>query len=117
MRYDISRLPHSWLKGPGGGGVPYANWIQAVKSVYDRAWILPTGIASDSGFAIATVTIARDGSVVSAEIVRRSGNAAVDDSVRTTLDRVRYAAPLPDDAKEDQRTISIKFDVNAKLLG
>jgi TonB family protein len=104
------------LKGPGGGGLPYANWREAVKSVYDRAWILPSGVTSDSASAEATVTIARDGTVVSANLVKRSGNATVDESVRVALDRVRYAAPLPDDAKEDQRTIPLVFDVRAKLL-
>ena len=64
-----------------------------------------------------TVTIARDGTVISARIVDRSGSPVVDQSVQATLDRVRYAAPLPDDAKEDQRTITIYFDVKAKLLG
>ncbi|MFO1476368.1 MAG: TonB family protein [Verrucomicrobiota bacterium] len=105
------------LKGPGGGGVPYANWKQAVKSVYDRAWVLPSGVTSDSGSALVSVTIGRDGRVLSAEIIRRSGNAAVDDSVQTTIDRVRYAAPLPEDSPDQQRTIQIYFDVKAKLLG
>jgi TonB family protein len=105
------------LKGPGGGGVPYANWKQAVKSVYDGAWILPSGVTSDSATVSASVTIARDGRVISAEISRRSGNGTVDDSVQAALDRVKFAAPLPDDAQEEQRTITIIFDVKAKLLG
>jgi TonB family protein len=105
------------LKGPGGGGLPYANWKQAVKTVYDAAWILPAGITADSATTSVTVTIARDGTVISARIVDRSGSPVVDQSVQATLDRVRYAAPLPDDAKEDQRTITIYFDVKAKLLG
>jgi colicin import membrane protein len=105
------------LKGPGGGGLPYANWKQAVKSVYDRAWLLPNGIKADPATAAVEVTVARDGSVVSSRITRPSGNPEVDDSVQAALDRVRFAAPLPDDAKEDQRTITIYFDVQAKLLG
>jgi TonB family protein len=105
------------LKGPGGGGAPYANWMQAVKSVYERAWVLPDGITDNSATTEVSVTIARDGRVLSSSIVRSSGNSAVDHSVQLTLDRVRYAAPLPDDAKEDQRTVSINFNVKAKLLG
>jgi TonB family protein len=105
------------LKGPGGGGLPYANWKQAVKSVYDRAWLLPNGIKADPVTTTVEVTIARDGKVVAARITARSGNAEVDDSVQAALDRVRYAAPLPDDAREDERTITIYFDVQAKLLG
>jgi TonB family protein len=105
------------LKGPGGGGLPYANWLQAVKSVYDRAWVLPEGVTDDSASTTVSVTIARDGRVISATIARFSGNATVDHSVQLTLDRVRFAAPLPDDAKEEQRTVTINFNVKAKLLG
>ncbi|HZL41749.1 MAG TPA: TonB family protein [Verrucomicrobiae bacterium] len=105
------------LKGPGGGGLPYANWLQAVKSVYDRAWVLPEGVTDDSATTTASITIARDGRVISATVKRFSGNSTVDHSVQMTLERVRYAAPLPDDAKEDQRTVTINFNAKTKLLG
>ncbi|HWX19748.1 MAG TPA: cell envelope integrity protein TolA [Candidatus Binatia bacterium] len=104
------------LEGPGGGGVPYANFLQAVKSVYTRAWIVPDGIADDDVTVTASVTIARDGTVVTGHITRSSGNSAVDASVRATLDRVTFAAPLPPNAKEDQRTVTINFNVKAKRL-
>ena len=104
------------LRGPGGGGVPYANFLQAVKSVYANAWVVPDGVADDQATTAASVTIARDGTVVSSHIVRRSGDSAVDQSVQATLDRVRYAAPLPEDAKESQRTVTINFNVRAKRL-
>ena len=103
------------LKGPGGGGVPYANFLQAVKSKYERAWILPDGVTDNDATVTASVTIAREGTVVSWRVVRASGNAAVDQSVRVTLQRVKFAAPLPDDAKENQRTVEINFNVAAKL--
>jgi TonB family protein len=102
------------LMGPGGGGVPYANFLQAVKTVYENAWIVPDGVTDDSATTEASVTIARDGTVVSSKITRSSGNAEADRSVQRTLDRVRFAAPLPDDAKENQRPVDIKFSVRAK---
>jgi TolA protein len=102
------------LLGPGGGGVPYANFLQAVKSIYEHAWILPDGIADDNATVATSVTIARDGTVVSHRVLRSSGNAGVDQSVRVTLERVKAAVPLPDDAKENQRTVEIKFNVAAK---
>ena len=104
------------LYGPGGGGVPYANFLQAVQTVYDRAWLVPDGVTDSSAVTAATVTIARDGTVLSARIVRSSGNQPVDRSVQAALDRVKFAAPLPDEAKEDQRTVTINFSVKAKLL-
>jgi hypothetical protein len=38
----------------------------------------------------------------------------VDRSVQVTLERVKWAAPLPGDAKENQRTVGISFSVAAK---
>jgi colicin import membrane protein len=102
------------LKGPGGGGVPYANFLDAVKSVYYNAWVVPDGITDDNATTAAVVTIARDGTVVSSHITRSSGNAGADRSVQVTLDRVKWAAPLPDTATENQRTVNINFNVAAK---
>ncbi len=104
------------LKGPGGGGVPYANFNQAVMSVYKRAWTgtVPHDATEEDVAAVASVTIARSGDVISARIIRSSGKPAVDRSVQSVLERVKYAAPLPEDSKEEQRTVSITFNVNAQ---
>ncbi len=113
---EVSGATTVALYGPGGGGVPYANFLQAVKSVYARAWVVPDGVNDDDATTAASVTIARDGTVVSARIVKSSGNHDVDGSVQATLERVTFAAPLPDNAKEDQRTVTINFNVRAKRL-
>jgi protein TonB len=107
------------LKGPGGGGLPYANFLDAVKAAYAREWRVPDGAADDSATATVSVVIARDGTVLSARITRSSGNAAVDRSVQNTLDRVKFAAPLPANAAESQREVSINFNVKTarQLLG
>jgi len=102
------------LQGPGGGGVPYANFLAAVKSVYTRAWIVPEEVHNDEATVGVSVTIARSGDVIGSHVVRSSGDSAVDASVRATLDRVRFAAPLPTDATENQRTVTINFNVRAK---
>jgi TonB family protein len=103
------------LKGPGGGGVPYANFLQAVKSVYTEAWVIPDGVTDDDATAVVSVTIARDGTVVSSHVTHSSGSPAVDRSVQVTLERVRFAAPLPE-GSENQRTVTINFSVKAKRL-
>jgi colicin import membrane protein len=102
------------LLGPGGGGVPYANFLAAVKSAYEREWVVPDGIEDDQSVVVVSVTIAKDGHVVRSYIVDRSGNALVDNSVQATLNRVKYAAPLPDDATQSERTVKINFSVKAK---
>src|SRR5262249_37565995 len=101
------------LKGPGGGGVPYANFLEAVKSVYQHAWVVPDGITDDNATTAASVTIARDGTVVSAHITRSSGNPGVDQSVQRTWDKVKWAAPMQDPAKETERAVKINFNVAA----
>jgi TonB family protein len=102
------------LRGPGGGGVPYANFLDAVKKIYSDAWIVPDGVTDEEATATASVTIARDGTVVEARLVRSSGNALVDASVEAALRRVTYAVPLPDNAREHQRTVTIRFNVKSK---
>ena len=102
------------LKGSGGGGVPYGNWLSAIKKIYTDAWVVPDGVTDDSATVTASITIARNGDVLSRSIVRPSGNPLVDHSVKATLDRVTRAAPLPEGAKEDQRTVTINFNVKAK---
>ncbi len=102
------------LLGPGGGGIPYANFKQAVFSVYYNAWNPPAVIANESAVTKATVIIARDGTVISARITEPSGDAAMDASVQRALERVKYAAPLPEGTSEPQRTLTIIFDLRAK---
>jgi TonB family protein len=102
------------MPGPGGGGVPYANFLDAVKRIYSDAWIVPDGVTDDEATATVSVTIARDGTVTASRLVQGSGNALADQSVEMVLRRVRFAVPLPDGAKESERTVRIKFNVKAK---
>ena len=75
---------------------------------------MPDGVTDDEATATASVTIARDGTVLNSKLIQRSGNALADQSVEMVLRRVTFAAPLPDGAKESQRTVTIKFSVKAK---
>jgi TonB family protein len=102
------------LKGPGGGGVPYANFNQAIKSIYARAWVLPDGVTDDQATTTATVLIARNGKVINSRITNFSRNSEVDRSVQAALDKVTYAAPLPESEVKDQLEVTINFNVKAK---
>lgn len=104
--------------GPGGGGPTYANFLQAVRSVYARAWAgrVPAGATDIDTDAVASITINRDGTVASASITRSSGNAVVDQAVQGVLDRVRYVVPLPEDSKDQKREVTITFKANAGQL-
>ena len=98
---------------PGDSTVAYANYASVVKSVYDAAWTLPDTIAGDENITV-KVPIASDGTVLSARIIERSGDAPVDASVQRALDRVSYVAPFPEGSSDKQRTYTINFNPQIK---
>jgi TonB family protein len=109
-------VPIDELRGPGGGGLPYAGFKQALASTYMRAWLIPSEAADENGKAVATITLGRDGTVISARISKSSGNADLDKSVQRALDKVSFVAPFPESMKEAQKTFSLEFDPRAKRL-
>jgi TonB family protein len=102
--------------GPGGGGEVYANWYQAVMSLYDTAWLDPAQVSNELSTVRVKVTVARDGKVISDPIVKGSGIRALDQSVQEALDRVRAQGlpALPESATESERTFYINFDLHSK---
>ena len=101
---------------PGTSSVSYATYASVVKSRYDGAWTPPDDMASDDVTTKVSVTISRDGTVVSSRIIGRSGEARVDASVQRALDRVDFIAPFPEGAKEKERTFIINFNPQARRL-
>ena len=116
LRDDIAPGTSLEAFGPGGGGEVYASYDQVVKSIYWHAWTPPEETASDTAVTYATVTIASDGTVLSARIIKPSSDASADKSVQRTLEHVTFIAPFPEGAKDKQRTYTIKFDLKAKRL-
>jgi TolA protein len=106
------------IKGPGGGGLPYANFLQGVQHVYEMDWRprIPQRVLDRGATATATVTIARDGTVVAARLTDSSGSREIDDSVRASLRAVTKTVPLPAGAEENERTVTIDFNVKPKQL-
>ena len=61
------------------------------------------------------MTIARDGRVISAEIVNSTGSQLAANSIQKTLDRVTtIGVPFPEGVKENQRTFTMTFNLKAK---
>lgn len=100
--------------GPGGGGPAYAGYKQIIGSIYYQAWVVPEESDANTSTAVVSVTIARDGTVVSAKITRSSNNATVDRTVQAALDRVTSVPPFPEGAKEERRTFTINFNLKAR---
>jgi len=107
--------PGTTIDMPGNSSVAYANYAAVVKSVYEQAWILPNDVSDDANTK-ASVTIANDGTVISARIITPSGDAGLDASVQRTLERVKSIAPFPEGATEKERTYIINFNPQVKRL-
>ena len=115
LQHKLSSTTTVTSPGPGGGGVSYANYGLFVRSIYQAAWRPPQEIASDTATATARVVIARDGHIISADIVTKSGLVPLDKSVRAALDRVStIGRPFPEGATEETRTFFIDFSLEAK---
>jgi TonB family protein len=105
---------------PGTGGQTYASYTSFVDLIYRQAWApyKPRETGDRSLSVIARVVIAKSGEVVSSEIKRRSGNTALDRSVRSALDRVRtIGRPFPDGATDSQREFEIEFNLETRGAG
>jgi len=95
----------------GANAAAFTSYANLVVGVYRRAWepLIPSELAR-SRIAKVSVTIRRDGRVLSARIVNRTGDAALDRSVQRTLDRVsRIGKPFPSGSKDTQRSFTLDF--------
>jgi protein TonB len=114
-RSAITSLKHNLttdteIKMPGNSSESYANYGLAVVSAYHHAWISPDNMATASAVVSFSVTIARDGSVLSSHIVTSSGDSNVDNAVQRLLDRVTFVAPFPEESSDRERTYHIDFN-------
>ncbi len=118
LRSGLSSSTKVEMPGYGGGGPTYANFLQSVKSLYAKAWAgtVPAGATDETTYVKVSVTIGRDGTVISSRIERSSGKPLVDASVQSLLNRIKKAVPLPADSKDSERTVEITFEVNPRTL-
>jgi protein TonB len=114
LRHNLSSS--TTIDMPGNSSAAAANYAQVVKSVYEQAWTPPDDTASDDANIKVRVTIASDGTVISARVIGPSGDASVDKSVRSTLERVQFIAPFPSGTSDKERTYIINFNLKSKRL-
>jgi periplasmic protein TonB len=100
----------------GPGGEAYASYRSFVFAAYDNAWTIHPDVANDESAVLTKIVVHRTGRIISAEIVRRSGNVAIDKSVQRALDTVRSLPPFPEAARDQERTFTIEFNLKAKRL-
>jgi TonB family protein len=89
------------------------NYADIVRFFYAQSWQPPEdGRAGEGVFAKVAVTIGRDGEVIDASILKGSGNAELDESVRRALGRVTSIEPFAPGVKDDKRTYTLNFSVH-----
>jgi TonB family protein len=100
--------------GVGGGGDVFAGYWDVVKARYYHAWIAPENGTDRSSTPEARITVSRDGSILSAELISPSGDTSLDRSVSRALRDVTNLPPFPAGAHDEQRTFRIKFSLDLK---
>jgi TonB family protein len=122
VRKTLQNLKKNFTPGtvvdmPGNSsGEAYASYRDAIASIYYEAWTPPGNADNDEANTKVSVTIANDGTVISARIVTPSGDTHVDASIQRTLERVTFIAPFPKGAVEKERTYTINFNLKAKRM-
>ncbi len=118
IRSSMSGSTSIEMRGPGGGGPTYASYNAEIQRIYKQRYDLALSsagnIAEDQTSVEASITIARNGSVISAKITKPSRNAALNKLVQGVLDSVTTLRPFPEGAKDSQRTLDIIFDLTPK---
>ena len=95
----------------GANAAAFTSYAQYVVSVYRRTWepLIPKTLAR-SRVAVVSVTVDRTGKVLSARVVRKTADAALDRSVQSALDRVRsIGKPFPSGSNDSKRTFTLDF--------
>ena len=95
----------------GANAAAFTSYAQYVVSVYRRTWqpLIPKNLTR-SRVAVVEVTIDRTGHVLSSRITRKTGNAALDRSVQSALDRVKtIGKSFPTGSKDSKRTFTLDF--------
>jgi TonB family protein len=106
--------------GHAGGSVNESQFGWYGSMLHDRfysEWVQPTSVTDAGGknSVLVKLRIEKNGHVSSFEIVRSSGNAELDDSVKALANRVSQVEPLPDGlGKADHYDVKINFELNSE---
>lgn len=101
----------------GSGALADMGWYNSavLGPAFFSAWNQPAGpdYTGENFSVSARITVRKDGRVIKAEIIRSSGNATVDASVRSALNRVTQLAPLPREYRQSTYSETINFALDS----
>ena len=118
IRENLSSSTKVGIPGPGNGEFLSAGYENVIQSVYQARYDVELSSASEAGERQTevgvSVTIRRDGTVISSRILQPSGSPALNKLVQRVLDKVTFIAPFPPKSSDTQRTFNIIFDLKPK---
>lgn len=97
------------VPGPGGGGEVWIGYATYLKSFYEVRWRRPSSLPAPVAYVGVSITVARDGRLLRAEVLDKSGIRELDNSVNEVIQRYRQLEPLPSGSTDSERTFRIKF--------
>jgi TonB family protein len=101
------------IDAPGPGGEAFINYADLIWTKYYQAWQTPEARDVRNPVRV-EIVVAKDGRVISANIIKPSGDSQLDRSVRQALDRVSKLPAFPPGATDPQRTFRINFELKSK---
>jgi TonB family protein len=105
------------IEFPGPGGQAYVGYGIYLKKIYEEAWIPPAAARDNEPIVAVEIVVAKDGRVLSSQILKGSGNSNLDRSVQNTLNRVKKVRPFPEGSTDEKRTFKLNFNLTTKLAG
>jgi TonB family protein len=100
---------------PGqGGGQAFIGYETYIYNAYYRAWVAPDSVTDKLASVDVKIVVARDGSILQAEIVNKSGERDLNRSVEQALNRVHHLPPFPSASSDEQRSFLLRFNLDAK---
>lgn len=114
IRQNLSAT--STIQVPGNVGSPvdaerYSRWV---RESYENAWNRPDAAQRDNSTVKVRVLVKRDGSIASATIISKSGDAILDQSIQRALDLVKKLPRFPDGLQETQMEFTINFNLKSR---
>ena len=100
--------------GASQDGPAAVNYRDFVFKAYYDAWTPPDNVDNDMATVEARVVVNRDGTIDSAEVIKRTGQSALDKSVADALKMVRKLPAFPEGSKDTQRSYRILFNLKSK---
>lgn len=97
------------IQMPGPGGAAYAPYYSYLQAFLKQQWRKPATSTEREAQTTVRLAIARDGTILAADITRRSGVKALDTSVEELFRRLRKLRPLPDAFTETRMEVPVSF--------